>query len=113
MASFCPSSAFNNVDLPAFGRPTIETKPARKAILFIMRRQPCRNCDLSAKLARMNLLAPDTAYKFALLLALFTPLTLTAQAPARFHSTEIHPDHSVTFSYKDPAASKVTLALDG
>jgi enterochelin esterase-like enzyme len=61
----------------------------------------------------MNFLAPDTAYRSALLLALSTPLTLTAQAPARFHSTEIHPDHSVTFSYKDLAASKVTLSLDG
>src|SRR3954451_2095770 len=27
MATFCPTSAFNNVDLPAFGRPMIETKP--------------------------------------------------------------------------------------
>ncbi|HEY1995090.1 MAG TPA: hypothetical protein VGG81_11855, partial [Edaphobacter sp.] len=59
----------------------------------------------------MNLLAPCTACKFALLLALSVPLA--AQAPARFHSTEIHPDHTVTFSYKDGAATKVTLALDG
>jgi hypothetical protein len=31
--------------LPAFGRPTIETKPERKAIPFIMRCQP--GCDRS------------------------------------------------------------------
>ena len=32
MASFCPSRAFNSVDLPALGRPIIETKPERKGI---------------------------------------------------------------------------------
>ena len=31
MASFCPSSAFSSVDLPAFGRPMMETNPERKA----------------------------------------------------------------------------------
>jgi enterochelin esterase family protein len=61
----------------------------------------------------MNVLAPRTACKFTLLLALSAPLSLAAQAPARFHSTEIHPDRSVTFSYKDAAATRVTLALDG
>ncbi len=32
IASFCPSSAFSNVDFPAFGRPMMETKPERKGI---------------------------------------------------------------------------------
>src|SRR5215813_5367879 len=29
MATFCPTSALSRVDLPALGRPTIETKPDR------------------------------------------------------------------------------------
>ena len=61
----------------------------------------------------MNFLAPGTACKLTLLSALYAPLSLAAQAPAHFRSTEIHPDHSVTFSYKDSAASKVMLSLDG
>jgi hypothetical protein len=47
----------------------------------------------------------------AMLLLLSAPLY--AQAPARLRSTDIHPDHGVTFSYKDAAARKVSLALDG
>ncbi len=78
-----------------------------------MRRQPRNHRRLSAKLAHMNLLAPRTACKFALLLALSEPLSLGAQEPGRLRSTEVHPDHTVTFSYKDAAATKVTLALDG
>ena len=38
-------------------------------------------------------------------------MALTAQTP-EFHSTETHADHSVTFSYKDAAAGKVSLLLD-
>jgi enterochelin esterase-like enzyme len=49
----------------------------------------------------------------AFLLAVAAPVSLAAQAPERFHSTVVHPDHSVTFSYKDAAAAKVTLALEG
>lgn len=30
MAIFLPTIALTNVDLPAFGRPTTDTKPARK-----------------------------------------------------------------------------------
>jgi enterochelin esterase-like enzyme len=78
-----------------------------------MRCRPRRDLRLSAKLAHMNLLAPCTVCKFTLLLALSAPLSLAVQAPAHFRSTEIHPDRSVTFSYKDAAATKVTLALDG
>jgi hypothetical protein len=68
---------------------------------------------LSAKLATYELIAPGTIFKFTLLLTFSAALSLAAQAPARFRSTEIHTDHSVTFSYKDAAATKVTLTLDG
>ena len=65
----------------------------------------------------MNLFKPCASRRLtrslALLLTLSLPLLLTAQTPARFHSTDIHTDRSVTFSYKDPAATKVSLALDG
>jgi 1,4-alpha-glucan branching enzyme len=53
------------------------------------------------------------ARALALSLAFSSTLFVTAQAPERFHSTVIHPDHSVTFSYKDAAATKVTLSLEG
>jgi hypothetical protein len=33
IASFSPTSRFRSVDLPAFGRPTRETKPERKAVV--------------------------------------------------------------------------------
>lgn len=61
----------------------------------------------------MNILAPRAACQFTIVLALSASLSLAAQSPAHFHSTEVHPDHSVTFSYKDAASAKVTLALDG
>jgi enterochelin esterase family protein len=38
---------------------------------------------------------------------------VAAQTPEHFRSTVINPDHSVTLSYKDAAATKVTLALEG
>ena len=41
------------------------------------------------------------------------PLFLAAQAVAPFHSTEVHPDRTVTFLYKDTAATKVELVLGG
>jgi enterochelin esterase family protein len=62
----------------------------------------------------MNLPIPRAAVsKLTLLLALSAPLSLPAQEPTRLRSTEVHADHTVTFSYKDVAATKVTLALDG
>jgi hypothetical protein len=48
----------------------------------------------------MNVLAPRIACKFSFL-PLSAPLSLAAQAPAHFRSTDVHPDRSVTFSYKD------------
>jgi enterochelin esterase-like enzyme len=41
------------------------------------------------------------------------PLFLAAQAVAPFRSIEIHPDRTVTFSYKDQAATRVELMLGG
>ncbi len=54
---------------------------------------------------------------FAARLALATlalPAFAAAQTPAApFHSTEINPDHTVTFRYQDATALKVDLALEG
>jgi enterochelin esterase family protein len=62
----------------------------------------------------MDLFARRTSIRIvAALLALSASLSLAAQAPARFRSTDVHPDHSVTFSYKDAAAISVALSLDG
>jgi len=41
------------------------------------------------------------------------PLFLAAQAIAPFHSIEVHPDRTITFAYKDSAATKVELVLGG
>lgn len=49
----------------------------------------------------------------ALLLAVATPGLLTAQVPAFTPATEIHPDHTVTFRYKDDGATAVLLGLEG
>ncbi len=78
-----------------------------------MRCQTRKGRVLSAKLAHMNFLTPRSAAgKLTFLLALFAPLSSNAQDPAR-RSIEVHPDHTITFSYKDSSATKVTLALDG
>jgi enterochelin esterase-like enzyme len=62
----------------------------------------------------MNLLTLGAQRKLITLLLTFSaPLCLVAQAPARLRSIDVHPDHSVTFSYRDAAATKVSLALDG
>src|ERR1043166_7849952 len=34
MATFCPTSALSRVDLPALGRPMMETNPERKVLLM-------------------------------------------------------------------------------
>ncbi len=40
------------------------------------------------------------------------PALLFAQAPPiNYQSTEVHPDHTITFRYKDPGASKVLLNI--
>jgi enterochelin esterase-like enzyme len=82
-----------------------------------MRRGRCGGDGFAAKLIRMNLTSLRNvrrcARALALSLAFSSTLFVTAQTPERFHSTVIHPDHSVTFSYKDAAATKVTLSLEG
>jgi enterochelin esterase family protein len=45
-------------------------------------------------------------------LPLLFPIALAAQT-TQFHSTEVHADHSVAFSYRDAGAAKVSLLLDG
>jgi enterochelin esterase-like enzyme len=44
---------------------------------------------------------------------LSAPLFLAAQAIAPFHSIDVHPDRTVTFAYKDTAATTVELVLGG
>jgi enterochelin esterase-like enzyme len=61
----------------------------------------------------MNLFVPRAGCKFTLLFALVASLPLAAQTPPRFHSTVVHPDRTITFSYKEAAATKVTLSLEG
>jgi enterochelin esterase-like enzyme len=61
----------------------------------------------------MDLLASLAVRKLALLCALLTSFSLAAQTPSRLRSVDVHPDHTVTFSYKDATAAKVALSLDG
>lgn len=44
---------------------------------------------------------------------LLVPALVQAQIPAYTPSTEIHPDHRVTFHYKDDSATSVLLGLEG
>jgi enterochelin esterase-like enzyme len=70
----------------------------------------------TAKLIRMSLCLLRnlrTAGALSLLLAFSTAVFSAAQTPERFQSTVIHPDRTVTFSYKDAAAKNVTLSLEG
>jgi enterochelin esterase-like enzyme len=64
----------------------------------------------SAKLARMKLLCVRAVLRLALL---FAPALLAAQSEPPFHSTVVHPDHTVTFQYRNATAAKVELAVDG
>lgn len=54
---------------------------------------------------------------FLIMLTLVMPLLLSVSALGQemvsFHTHEVHPDGSVTFRYKDAAANKVLLHLDG
>ena len=47
------------------------------------------------------------------LAVLLVPFLMQAQSTPAFRSTEINPDHTVTFRYRDPTALKVDLALEG
>jgi enterochelin esterase-like enzyme len=64
----------------------------------------------SAKLARMKLLCVRAVLRLGLL---FAPVLLVAQSAPPFHSTVVHPDHTVTFQYRNATAAKVELAVDG
>ena len=67
----------------------------------------------SSRLSRMKIRSLARALKSSLLLAFTTPAFLAAQIPAFTPATEIHPDHSVTFRYKDDTAATVLLGLEG
>jgi enterochelin esterase-like enzyme len=71
----------------------------------------------SAKLAGMNLTvireARGIAASLGLLFTLSMPLVVDAQTVVPFRSTEVHADRSVTFAYKDGAASVVDLVVGG
>ncbi len=49
----------------------------------------------------------------ALIMPLFMAALTHGQETASFKSNEVHPDGSITFRYKDPAAGKVLLDLEG
>jgi len=50
--------------------------------------------------------------KFALVILALSAAAISAQAPPiNYQSTEIHPDHTITFRYKDPGAKKVMLNI--
>ena len=55
-----------------------------------------------------------SASALATLALALTPLISSAQDfPAHFESAVVNPDHTITFKYLDPAATKVSLAFDG
>jgi enterochelin esterase-like enzyme len=54
-----------------------------------------------------------SARGLALVTIVSPPLFLAAQAVAPFRSIEIHTDRTAAFSYKDAAATKVELFIDG
>src|SRR6267378_3851293 len=65
----------------------------------------------------MELRLSSRITKAIVVLALVIPLLISAwtygQASDSFKSNEVHPDGSITFRYKDPAARRVLLHLDG
>jgi enterochelin esterase family protein len=65
----------------------------------------------------MELRLSSRITKAIIVLALVMPLLISAwtygQASDSFKSNEVHPDGSITFRYKDPAARKVLLNLEG
>jgi enterochelin esterase family protein len=50
--------------------------------------------------------------KAFMILASLSPILAFAQTPP-FHSTQVNPDRTITFRYKDAAAAKVELSLEG
>jgi enterochelin esterase-like enzyme len=92
-----------------------ETRAKGHSLYYALLKVP--NEHSSAKLARMNSTKLRTVRRFArglaLLSSLSAPLFLSAQAIAPFHSIEVHANRTVTFSYKDAAATKVELVVGG
>ncbi|MBN9614511.1 MAG: hypothetical protein J0G35_02950, partial [Acidobacteriales bacterium] len=62
---------------------------------------------------RRFLRALRSTQTLALLLAFAASAFVAAQIPAFTPATEIHPDRSVTFRYKDDGATSVLLGLEG
>jgi enterochelin esterase-like enzyme len=62
---------------------------------------------------RYALPATNTILSLALIMPLLTSVLARGQASPSFKSNEVHPDGSITFRYKDPAAGKVLLSLEG
>src|SRR5579863_382804 len=61
METLRPTSVFTSVDLPAFGRPTIATNPARKAMHKLyapFRRPSTRPRQLHSRFSQAHFLAP-------------------------------------------------------
>ena len=63
--------------------------------------------------ARMNFSAFPPSLKSAATLILLAPAITVAQNQPPFHSIQVNSDRSVTFRYKDAAATRVELALEG
>jgi enterochelin esterase-like enzyme len=61
--------------------------------------------------SRWVFLVPSKTIALALILPLF--LSVLDHGQDTFNSREVHPDESITFRYRDPAASKALLHLEG
>src|SRR5580698_7063362 len=59
----------------------------------------------------MKSLRAFVAAESLLLFALSAPPLLAQAPPINYQSTEIHPDHTITFRYKDAGATKVMLNI--
>jgi enterochelin esterase-like enzyme len=62
---------------------------------------------------RYALPATNTILSLALIMPLLISVLAHGQASPSFKSNEVHADGSITFRYKDPAAGKVLLSLEG
>ena len=59
----------------------------------------------------MKSLRASVAVQLLALAALAAPPLLAQAPPINYQSTEIHPDHTITFRYKDAGATKVMLNI--
>src|SRR4051812_35625502 len=125
IASFWPRRALSNVDLPALGRPMMETKPERNAIVSYYAPWAAFR-SLRLHFSRMN----RATRNVLLVLLLLSPLTALSQTasqaaqkparpadqtdrpPAPVHSPEVHADRTITFRYRDALASQAAVVVD-